>query len=132
MEVNHFLVLICCLEKSVHLQHSLRGICLSGGIYFWKELYGQGTIFRKAIFLGDDYPWEQLSGGQSNSGAITLDGNFLGDNYSGGNHPGDNYLGGNYPGGQFSSGQLSQNQYLDIASSADDIDGRLQNKFCSY
>ena len=104
MEVNHFLVLICRLEKSVHLQHSLRGICLSGGIYFWKELYGQGAIFRKAIFLRDDYPWEQLSGGQSNSGAITLEGNFLGGNYSGGNHPGDNYLGGNYPGGNFPRG----------------------------
>ena len=45
-------------------------------------IYGEG-----AIFLGDNFPWRQLSGGQFSSGEIIL--------------------GGNYPRGQLSWGQFS-------------------------
>ena len=70
-----------------------------------------GAIFRVVIFLGGNYPWEQLSGGQSSSGprtnfpreqlalgaivrgaiiqgAIILGAIVLGSNCPGGNHPG--------------------------------------------
>ena len=87
MEVNHFLLLSCSLEKnfwqndslikvlvdnaqfsSVYSQYSLRGIYLSGGNYFLGKFYSEGAIFWSAIFFGSNYPRWQLSGGQLSGG----------------------------------------------------------------
>ena len=92
MEANHFLILICRLEKYFlvewslivdsgtrkqcivflsSLVYSLWGICLSGGNCFRGKFYGEGEHFS-----GDNFPRRKLSGRK-----------LCGEQLSGGNFP---------------------------------------------
>ena len=81
IEANHFLLLSCSLERFFNyctrrqcivfssLVLLFEGNCLSGGNYFWRKCYGQGPIF-----LGGNYSWGQMSGGQSSRGSYLGEG----------------------------------------------------------
>ena len=53
-----------------------------GAIFFGGNFMASGGgSFQGAIFLGDNYPREELSGGEFSLGAIILGGNCSGDNF---------------------------------------------------
>ena len=122
MEVNHFLVLICHLERYFlvgwffNVDNSTRRQCKFTK-FTRSTLWGEFAWVGAIIFVGNFMVRGQFSGGncmggQFSSGAIILWGNCLGGNPQRGNYPGDNF-----PRGQL-SWNLFSHQHLSCSTKA--------------